>query len=130
VWGAHNEIFRAGGQAYKILFGEEEDRGFLTYHDAWMMPGSLATGLVEDVMTPHYGNYYMGGAAPSDTMNPNPVSFLSVRGEFLVAVECDDGGVKGKEWAELGLTLCQEALSDWGVGGKTRAGYGRLLKVS
>lgn len=129
VWGEKDEQFRAGGAAYKVFFGEQEDKGFLTFHDAWMLPASLSNGLVEDVMTPHYGSYYMNGAVPADTMNPNPVAFLSVQGVFLVAVEGEDRSQKGKQWAQVGMTLCREALGEWGVGGKTRAGYGRLVKI-
>lgn len=32
-----------------------------------------------------------------------------------------------KEWAVLGLNLLQEALMNWGFGGKINAGYGRMV---
>ncbi|MCC6585132.1 MAG: type III-B CRISPR module RAMP protein Cmr6 [Bryobacterales bacterium] len=127
VWAPRDPQFQPGGAIYKTLFGELEDKGFITFHDAWIIPAALTTALSPDVMTPHYGNYYMNGAAPVDTMNPNPVAFLSVKGIFLIAVETEDKSPAGKQWAELALKLCREALKEWGVGGKTRAGYGRLV---
>jgi CRISPR-associated protein Cmr6 len=83
-------------------------------------------------MTPHHADYYMAqpeSAAPTDFDDPNPVTFLSVAGDFRVAVACDVAGEAGNRWAERALQLVTEALAYWGVGGKTSAGYGRMYAI-
>jgi CRISPR type III-B/RAMP module RAMP protein Cmr6 len=147
VWGAANENqefrrvvieeregkkHRRCGRHYETLFGSTDDAGHIRFHDAWILPESLAgandRGLVMDVMTPHHTQYYMsqGAEAPTDFDDPNPVAFLSVAGEFRVAVCCDAAGGAGDRWAQRALDLLTEALDQWGVGGKTSSGYGRL----
>lgn len=56
------------------------------------------------------------------------MTFLSVVGTFEVAVSCDVSGDEGKKWAELVFGMLSDALRDWGIGGKTNSGYGRLEK--
>lgn len=109
------------GDHYRTIFGTTDDSGFAIFHDAWICPGE--EGLVPDVMTPHHGDYYSKkpGAGPTDFDDPNPVSFLSVAGKFRVAVSCQN-----QEWANFTLKLLKAALKDWGVGGKTSSGYGRM----
>jgi hypothetical protein len=34
------------------------------------------------------------------------------------------------KWAKFAFTLLTNALSEWGIGGKTNAGYGRLVPVN
>jgi len=123
------------GKHYETMFGTTEDAGHLIFHDAWILPESLGgetRGLVLDVMTPHHADYYMAqpeSAAPTDFDDPNPVTFLSVAGDFRVAVACDVAGEAGNRWAERALQLVTEALAYWGVGGKTSAGYGRMYAI-
>lgn len=119
------------GETYRVLFGTTDDGGYLTFHDAWLVPSS--GGLELDVMTPHHGGYNMpedskNPAPPTDFDDPIPVSFLSVKGKFLVAVSFVGESEDAEKWAELGLTLLTSALDEWGVGGKTNAGYGRLRR--
>lgn len=114
------------GQYYKAIFGNTEDSGHIIFHDAWITPDTMADSLQPDVMAPHHGDYYSGKAAPTDFDNPNPISFLSVVGTFHVAVSCDVPGIEGHTWAKLAFDLLKEALEQWGIGGKTNAGYGRL----
>jgi CRISPR-associated protein Cmr6 len=74
-------------------------------------------------MTPHHGKYYLTpeANAPTDFDDPNPVTFLSVTGKFRLAVSCQN-----QEWADFTLKLLKAALKDWGIGGKTSSGYGRM----
>ncbi len=145
VWGEADGRFKKdAGEFFKTIFGTTEDAGHIVFHDAWITPESLAgndSGLVLDVMTPHHGDYYSGNTRersggkkdivpPTDFDDPNPVAFLSVTGRFLVAVSCDAGGPEGDNWSQLALDLLQEALRDWGAGGKTSSGYGRLVRPS
>lgn len=132
VWGKIDPAYLLGAANHKILFGTTDSSGFITFHDAWITPASLTgarQGVVLDVMTPHHGPYYMstGETAPTDFDDPNPVSFLSVAGTFRFALECADHGDEGGKWGALALDLLTQALTSWGAGGKTNAGYGRFL---
>lgn len=97
-----------------------------------------------DVMTPHYQEYYTKTQTPGDWENPNPITFLTVKKgipfEFNVLIdkhrlqEIEKNKIipekvieklknyqelknKVKRWLEL-------ALKEFGVGAKTRLGYG------
>jgi CRISPR-associated protein Cmr6 len=135
VWGGKDESFKCTGEYYQALFGTTEDSGHIVFYDAWITPESLTPpkGLVLDVMTPHHQDYYAAcdaEKAPTDFDDPNPVTFFSVTGSFLVSVSCDVNDERGQKWAKLAATLLSEALEFWGVGGKTNAGYGRLVDSS
>jgi CRISPR-associated protein Cmr6 len=149
VWGRKDPEFRRrvvesetngvkknrAGAHYLELFGATEEAGHIWFHDAWILPESLQTGtsgLLLDVITPHHGDYYMASpndttTAPTDFDDPNCVAFLSVAGKFRFVVECDASGENGSLWALLAMKLLTEALTTWGVGGKTAAAYGRFL---
>jgi len=119
--GRRNQDLLQTGRHYQTMFGTTDDSGFVIFDDAWICPGEK--GLVPDVITPHHRDYYSGkpGAAPSDFDDPNPVSFLSVVGKFRAAVSCQN-----KDWADFTLKLLKAALKEWGIGGKTSSGYGRM----
>ncbi len=130
AWGEADERFKIGGEYHRAIFGTTEYSGHLIFHDAWITPESLIGSLQPDVMTPHHGDYYSdekGLTPPTDFDDPNPVTFLSVVGKFLIAVSCDVPGPVGDEWAERVFDLLTDALREWGIGGKTNAGYGRLI---
>jgi CRISPR-associated protein Cmr6 len=147
VWGPEEKQYRAGrfkkgkeieavGDFYKAMFGTTEDSGHITFHDAWIRPESLKSanhlGLVEDVMTPHHGHYYSSEGAegfPTDFDEPNPVTFLSVRGKFEIVLECDDPSENGQAWLKIVGELLGKALKEWGIGGKTSSGYGRMRSI-
>lgn len=100
-------------------------RGELTVYDALWHP-SREHGTIPvtaDVLTPHHGDYYNGKCEPNDWTDPVPVSFLTVRPgtDFLFALHCQDTDLL--QQAEKAL---REALADWGIGGKTSSGYGRM----
>ncbi len=129
-----------GGEYHLAMFGSIEDSGHLTFFDAWPFDQQPTVsngksrdhhGLVLDVMTPHHTDYYAGnqGAAPTDFDDPIPVTFLSVAGTFLVAVACDDTSTTGGQWTNAAMALLEQALAEWGVGGKTSSGYGRLMNA-
>lgn len=112
---------------HRLLFGTTDDSGCITFHDAWLTPDS-SEPLKLDVMTPHHPKWMDGSAAPTDFDSPIPVPFLSVSGKFRVAVSWQGpAGDKAKQWTELALSLLSDALKEWGIGGKTTSGYGRLV---
>jgi len=127
VWRIKDKRFKRDGEYHKAIFGTTADSGHIIFHDAWITPETLRGSLQPDVMTPHHGDYYSSKAAPTDFDDPNPVTFLSILGTFHIVVSCDIPGEEGKNWAELVFKLLSEALNEWGIGGKTAAGYGRLV---
>jgi len=130
VWGASDSKFKLGGNYHETIFGTSEDSGHIIFYDAWITPESLSDALKPDVMTPHHSDYYSNkdDAAPTDFDSPIPVTFLSVAGSFHIAVSCDVQNDDGEKWAKLAFKMLAEALKEWGIGGKTNAGYGRLVK--
>lgn len=116
------------GDYHELLFGTADESGCIVFHDAWLVPDSSSQPLLLDVMTPHHPRWLDGLAPPTDFDSPRPVPFLSATGTFRVAVSWH-GPVsdKAQSWAALARSLVCEALGDWGVGGKTTSGYGRLI---
>jgi len=111
------------GEDARLMFGNTESAGYVIFHDAWWNPeGQQKLPLDLDIMTVHHSAYYGDGTAPpSDTDEPNPVSFLTAHGTYLVALSGPRTWVeRAAEWLELGLR-------EEGIGGKTAAGYGRMV---
>jgi CRISPR-associated protein Cmr6 len=90
-----------------------------------------------DVMTPHYGKWYLDGGkprhdganTPADWHNPVPVPFITARDiSLLVTLLPRPGaGIEPGVIAEL-LEMATRALRIWGAGAKTNAGYGRFRR--
>lgn len=133
-------IERGPGAIYRVLFGAPDARedakmrdhgfeagaatGLVTFHDALYVPGSIPDNkpFAADVLTVHQKGYYdsSGQSAPNDYDSPNPVAFLTVRLKCRLLLALS-GPI---EWTELAGQLLADALKNWGVGGKTAAGYG------
>jgi CRISPR-associated protein Cmr6 len=121
------DAWQADQPSYLALFGDTDERGFVTFHDAWRAPKSDLAVVALDVMTVHHAEYYGGSQdggdviAPADTDSPIPVSFMTVHGDFLVVVEAQDAS-----WCDAALRFLEMGLRDLGIGAKTNAGYGRM----
>jgi CRISPR-associated protein Cmr6 len=127
TWGASEENFKRGRPYHQLLFGTTDESGCIIFHDGWFVPDSESEPLKLDVMTPHHPRWLDGSVPPTDFDSPTPVPFLSVAGQFHVAVSWHGpAGDKSRNWTELSLSLVVDALHNWGVGGKTTSGYGRL----
>ncbi len=114
-----------------FLFGTLGERGAVTFHDAWILPESLKGCLRLDVMTVHHPEYYRGeDRFPLDVDDPNPVPFVSFGGTFRVLLTTDVDDPAMKPWLDLAQVLVTQALYAWGIGGKTRSGYGRARPAS
>lgn len=137
-------IVEGPGDVYRAVFGapaagddDDGEAGYVVFHDALVVPARTAGGaavqmrpFARDVLTPHQASYARGGGRsergddvwPSDYDDPVPVAFLSVRPgvEFLFALSGDP------DWTRWAMDLLCAALAQWGVGGKTVAGYGRF----
>ena len=73
-----------------------------------------------DVMTPHHS---------SDFADPTPINFLTVKGDFEIFIGCANLEADRK-WIDFAFSLAEEALKHYGIGGKIRAGYGKMERVS
>jgi CRISPR-associated protein Cmr6 len=118
--------------AVREIFGTEpmeDDKlglsGFVAFHDAWWVPGSAPAPeknkpFAEEIVTPHHSGYYGSeGATPAtDLDSPVPNAMIGVQGDFRFTLEGPP------EWLRIAETLVKSALSDQGIGAKTRAGYG------
>lgn len=122
--------WKKGAPAYKVLFGDTDEAGYITFFDALFVPGTGFKGkaLHPDVITVHHPDYY-GNApqAPADWDSPNPISFLSATGTYLIALAAPslDGGQR-QEWIGVTFDVLKDALNTMGIGAKTSSGYGRM----
>lgn len=106
--------------------------GIITFFDAFPTTNPVVE---PDIMNPHYGDYYgdsdnKKGIAPTDTQNPVPIIFLTVKNtsfQFII----------GSKKAELNkYTLDNKTISQWltealtnhGIGAKTAVGYGYMTQ--
>ncbi|HID52841.1 MAG TPA: type III-B CRISPR module RAMP protein Cmr6 [Anaerolineae bacterium] len=115
-------VWQKGNDAHNMLFGTISSAGFVTFFDALPQPGTWK--LRPDVLTVHHPGYYRGerNSPPADWDNPNPVSFLTVTGNFLIALHAPDAPA----WADVGYGILSKALQEMGIGAKTSSGYGRM----
>jgi CRISPR-associated protein Cmr6 len=121
--------------AYKVVFGETDDAGYVTFHDALYVPGSGVKGqaLHADIMTVHHPRYYSEKKEngelppPADWDEPNPVPFLSATGRYLIALSAPKGC---EEWRQAAFDILKLALAEEGIGAKTSSGYGRMKLTS
>lgn len=135
-----SRMVRGPGTVYRRLFGapdvtgpgghEGASQGEVVFHDALWVPAQGKPMLARDVLTVHQRGYYASGGEtwPGDFDDPNPVAFLTVAPGacFLVALSVAPEVRGGRELLARAARYLKEALGDWGVGGKTAAGYGRF----
>ncbi|GCE15840.1 type III-B CRISPR module RAMP protein Cmr6 [Tengunoibacter tsumagoiensis] len=113
----------------KRIFGTQNSAGTVTFYDAIPYDGTCAFAV--DIMNPHYPDYYKTlkndrGTPPGNDQNPIPIAFLTVdtmKFAFAVAPR-DPQDSRHVEDAEKVAAWLQTALTKYGVGGKTSAGYG------
>ncbi len=136
VWGEEDKRYRRNSDEkdkfHNLLFGTTDDAGTIVFHDAWILPDKAGESLHHDVMTPHHPHWMDEKAVPpSDFDSPIPIRYLTVEGTFQVAVSWNGPDhPQSKGWTDKALKLLTLALDDWGVGGKTSSGYGRLVDES
>lgn len=116
---------RARLRAHNELFGTTAAAGYVTWFDAWWIPPEGdCKPFRREVMTVHHQQYYRNrgqhGTAPTDFDDPNPVSYLTATGDFLVAIQAPDTA-----WGERIEDILRFAFQHRGVGAKTSSGYGR-----
>ncbi|WPP40538.1 type III-B CRISPR module RAMP protein Cmr6 [Paenibacillus hunanensis] len=125
------------GIEHTTLFGTQETAGFIQFHDALVTPQTAANAIQLDVLTPHHQGYNqisvkeekkeMSYAAPRDDDPPVPVPFLHAQGTYRVVLSCEGEAAVAKDWLALAASIVQFTLVHEGIGGKTNAGYGRMV---
>lgn len=119
-WARPSKPGEQAGLLQRALFGDVTGAGAVVFHDAWWIPLGDRPPVHADTMTVHHASYYSGGnTAPADWEEPNPVSFLSISGSYLLALSGPP------EALDLVEKILGEGLANLGVGAKTAAGYGR-----
>jgi len=131
--GEASQEYKELAAAYKILFGDQDEAGYIIFFDAHYRPGSAIyqgqeQPLHSDIMTVHHPKYYQGEHAPDDKQSPIPIPFLSATGHYLVALAAPDLQ-HNKAWIDFTFDLLAQALLEQGIGAKTSSGYGRMKLV-
>lgn len=119
-----NPSWQKDGDAYRTLFGDTSNAGYITFFDALYIPdsGYQKQALYPDVLTVHHQEYYQNTPnAPADWDSPNPVPFLSATGSYLIAL------AGPPQWVDITFDILTFALVEFGVGGKTSSGYGKMI---
>jgi CRISPR-associated protein Cmr6 len=110
------------------IFGTQKDAGSVIFFDALPVNDKIKIDL--DIMNAHYPKYYGEKQPPANDQDPNPVTFLTVANTtFLFALaprhhRSKEIHPQDTEDVTLAMGWLQNALRDYGVGGKTSAGYG------
>lgn len=112
--------------AFKAIFGTGKTAGYVTFHDALLVPeDSNPQPLKKDVVTGHHQNYNKGdNVPPADWDSPTIIPFISVHGKFLIAISGDEKA------RPVAMEILRLALLNEGIGAKTNSGYGRMVFVN
>lgn len=108
-----------------LVFGTQQQRGIVQFHDIFLINGLQIT---PDVLTVHMKDYYGKKGAATDTQSPNPVKFLTVTvSDVDIYVTGDAVHPKIGDTSALmeEVTVWTiRALTELGIGSKTSSGYG------
>lgn len=113
--------------------------GLVSFHDAWPIPADKKNHwLTMGIITPHHKDYYDGKKqVPDDREDPTPVHFITVamgvKFQFAFSLSWIGRNLAGKQQAEVVhyiSSLLEKVLDYRGAGGRTSAGYGRMLPVT
>ena len=128
-----------GDREFHTLYGMGGDRealaGQLTILDAYPLePPELS----EDILNPHYNDYYQKKRGPTEDQQPVPVKFMVVRpgAEFVFRVLLRPALAKAPSKKDLialrqhALQAITHALVYTGLGAKTALGMGRFAILS
>lgn len=114
-----------GFQEASFIFGNQRQQGWVYFMDAFPL-SSLR--IKEDVMNPHFSDYYLHGKPPVDYLAPKPINFLVVEKAsfafYLLSL------AKDKTLLPVASNWLRSALMTRGVGAKTAVGYGYFNSIS
>lgn len=77
-----------------------------------------------DLMTPHFGDWYMDGEAPGDWHSPTIIPFLAVAPEVTFRFHLVGRPGAAADDVRDAREALEYALTELGIGAKTAAGYG------
>ncbi|GJL72546.1 MAG: hypothetical protein NMNS01_17450 [Nitrosomonas sp.] len=109
-----------------VLFGRDPDTtnphdigdaGYVSFNDAWWIPGNLKP-LAKEIVTVHHQEYYANKQPATDFDSPNPNQHVAIQGEFLFSVQGESC------WSDFAIILLQQTLQNTGIGAKISSGYG------
>jgi CRISPR type III-B/RAMP module RAMP protein Cmr6 len=112
------------------IFGSERMGGTVIFFDAMPLHGRFALEL--DIINVHYAGYYSEKKLPTNDQHPNPVTFLTVADSvfvFALAARHPERQ-EHRDDVPVATKWLQEALQEYGIGGKTSAGYGYFTLVA
>jgi CRISPR-associated protein Cmr6 len=115
--------WKKGGDAHRIMFGDQDNAGYVTFFDALYIPrsGKNRKALWKDVITVHHPDYYQtGDKPPADWDSTTIIPFITATGSYLVALAGPE------DWVEKAFEILAWALEQVGIGAKTSSGYGRM----
>jgi CRISPR type III-B/RAMP module RAMP protein Cmr6 len=105
------------------IFGSQEVSGTVVFFAALPQAGRFALAL--DIINPHYPRYYDEQQPPTNDQSTNPLTFLTVTDTvFVFALAARRPAQGARDDVTLAQQWLQEALQEYGVGGKTSSGYG------
>lgn len=104
------------------LFGTKKYRGELIVIGGFLKSAPEEGHLTIDVVTPHYKTYYerKGEIPPNEFTEPVPVKFPAVREGTVFTFIL----MTPEEYENFTRKILTRTLTEFGVGGKTVAGYG------
>lgn len=124
----HLENWSENSDAYKLVFGNDEQAGSVTFFDALYVPKSDKKDLPlkKDIMTPHHQDYIntKEEKPPADYDSPVPIPFISATGSYLIAIAGPEKLIQPVS------KIMKMALMEEGIGSKTSSGYGRIEIIS
>lgn len=113
-------------EEFKAIFGSQEQKGKITFFDAYP---KTEPKLDFDIINVHYPDYYSKNQEPTDDQSPNPIIFLTVKDTiFFFPIGFPQEQLKDK-FTIKGIPisdLTNKALEEKGIGAKSSVGYGYL----
>ncbi len=108
------------------IFGSNDQQGKVIFFDAFTKEPKIQL----DIMNNHYQKYYNSSESPTDTQNPNPINFLTLKGsKFEILIATKESIVLKSENFKGDILDCvkdelYQSLEIFGIGAKTSVGYG------
>lgn len=139
-----SEQMKKDDSGFIAMFGEggsdDGRKGSVIFFDAFPVLDSQTPPFDIDIMNPHFGDYYSGSGKvpPADYLKPNPIFFLTIKEgtKFYFSVAARDVVIRdtgdlnyvmtANNLALSAAEILRNTLSEFGVGAKTRTGYGRF----
>lgn len=111
-----------------LVFGTQEQRGLVQFHDVFL---TNHLTIEPDVLTVHFKDYYSDQKAATDDQSPNPVKLLTVTVSevdiYLTSNKYDH--LSNEELLKEAAVWTARALSEFGIGSKTSSGYGYFTNI-